>query len=178
MCPDDTAPDGAVRIPLRAKDGSVRAYAIVDAADAEWANQWRWALCSGGYAGRSVVGKSASTGKKANLTVLLHRELLGLKAGSEFDGDHIDRDRLNNRRSNLRAIPSTRFGSPNGQNLTSHRDASSKFRGVFWNKRDRTWVANVRRGRKSVFYKHCATEEEAAQAAREARLRLLPYAVD
>ena len=35
MHPDDTCPDGAVRIPLRARDGSIRAYTVVDAADAE-----------------------------------------------------------------------------------------------------------------------------------------------
>lgn len=31
-----------VRIPLRARDGSIRAYALVDAADAEWLSQWTW----------------------------------------------------------------------------------------------------------------------------------------
>jgi hypothetical protein len=29
-------------IPLRAADGSVRAYAIVDDADVDFLDQWRW----------------------------------------------------------------------------------------------------------------------------------------
>lgn len=31
-----------MKIPLRAKDGSVRAYALVDDEDFEWLSRWRW----------------------------------------------------------------------------------------------------------------------------------------
>jgi hypothetical protein len=31
-------------IPLRARDGSVKAWALIDAADAAWLNQWRWSM--------------------------------------------------------------------------------------------------------------------------------------
>ena len=39
-----------VLIPLRARDGGVRAFAIVDAADADFVDQWRWRLNANGYA--------------------------------------------------------------------------------------------------------------------------------
>lgn len=42
------------RIPLRDRHGEVRAFAIVDDADFEWLNQWRWHLDGEGYARRSV----------------------------------------------------------------------------------------------------------------------------
>jgi hypothetical protein len=36
--------------------------------------------------------------------VLVHRHLLGLRTGDGLFGDHINRNRLDNRRSNLRAV--------------------------------------------------------------------------
>src|SRR5690348_7035928 len=89
---DDTA-----RIPLRARDGSIRAHVIVDASDAAWVNQWRWSL-SGGYAYRTAT----INGRKE--TVWLHRALLGCIQRDGIEVDHIDRDRLNCRRHNLRRL--------------------------------------------------------------------------
>lgn len=162
-----TLPDGAARLPLYRRDGSIRTYAVVDAADAEWASQWRWRF-SNGYAVRNaqVAGRWG--------IVELHRELLGLTHGDGMEGDHIDRDKLNCRRSNLRALPE----GANSQNLPSHRDSTSKHRGVCWDKRTGKWFARVRIDGKVRSVGRFATEEEAATAAQEARLRGMPFAVD
>jgi hypothetical protein len=157
-----------VRIPLRRRDGSVRAYAIVDAADADWVNQWHWSF-SDGYAVRNAT---SSPGEHHLLG--MHRDLMGIGYGDVRDVDHKDRDRLNNRRSNLRVI--TKAG--NRQNMPGVVTASSRYRGVSWHRHTAKWRAYVCSDGK---YRHLGLftdEVEAAEAARAARLRLLPYSIE
>lgn len=173
MQPHDTAPEGAVLIPLRGRDRkTVRAYAIVDVADAEWVNQWRWHLAGGGYATRSEYVGGGHHAKIQNFQ--LHRELLGLKRGDPMEGDHINRDRLDCRRLNLRVL--TR--DANAQNRPSARGSSSSYRGVSWHKGNRKWSARVSVDGKDRHLGDFDSETEAATVARNARLRLMPSAVD
>lgn len=164
MQSDDTA-----RIPLRALDGSVRAYAIIDADLAEWANQWRWALSSHGYAARYT-----RIGNRKKHCVFLHREILGLVRGDGIEGDHISQDKLDNRRANLRAVSKP----ANRQNVPSRSGASSRFRGVTWNKALKKWQAGVRTGGKQIYLGVYSNESDAAAAARAGRAKYLPFAVD
>jgi len=168
MRPQDTTPTGVVRIPLRARDGAVRNYAIVDAADAAWVNQWRWHLSTKGYVSRTAK----ISGQYVKFR--LHRELLGLTNGDGFEGDHINRDRLDNRRCNLRAVSH----AANTQNVTSHQGTTSKHRGVSWNKQKRKWEGRVRVNGRAIHLGYFADESQAAEAARAARARLLPNATD
>lgn len=169
MRPDDIVPDGAVGIPLRARDGTVRAIALVDAADAAFANQWTWRL-EDGYARRRVV----SAGRERRFH--LHRELLSLVYGDGYEGDHRSRDRLDNRRANLRSVP--KHGKPNNQNVSNQARSASQYRGVAWHRQSQKWQARVSVNGKSVYLGLFADEHEAAAVARAARRRLLPYAVD
>jgi hypothetical protein len=154
-------------IPLHARDGSVRAHVIVDAADAGWVVQWRWRLDGAGYASRAYREHGIQR------TVALHRALLGHSDGDGFDVDHIDRDRMNCRRSNLRDVPRGK----NVQNIPS-KSGSSIYRGVSWHQRARKWVAFVGVDGKSVYLGSFDQEGEAAEAARLGRLKYMPYAVD
>lgn len=163
MCLDDT-----VRIPLRARDGSVRAYALIDAADADFVNQWRWGINTNGY-----VQRTQCEGAE-RFSVMLHRALLGLVRGDDRFGDHINRIRLDNRRSNLRVLDKR----TNPQNQSSNRGSSSTFRGVTWCKRSRKWVAQVQVDGRGIYLGSFHDEEAAGNAAREGRKRLLAHAVD
>lgn len=156
------------KIPLCARDGTVRTYAIIDAADAEWAGQWRW-HSDHGYAARGERAGGRRT------VVYLHRELLGLpRIKDDRQGDHKDLDTLNCCRSNLRILTN----AENRQNLASFRGSSSSYRGVFWNRKDRRWIAAVKVGGQRVYLGSFTDELEAAEAARAARTRLMPYAID
>lgn len=161
--------DGTFRIPLTGMDGSIRAYTLVDADDLPIVGQWRWHL-SGGYACRNgVIDADGGRGQ-----IRLHRELLGLRHGDRLIADHIDRDRLNNRRSNLRVV--TR--SSNAQNTSAQSGSTSRFRGVSWDKRFEKWAASVKVNGKR---RHCGyfdDEMKAAEAASSVRRLLLPYSVD
>lgn len=88
---------------------------LVDDTDYEWLSQWRWCLCCG-YAARSV-------GTRINRQrIYMHRLIMNNSLDGEVD--HIDRNRLNNQRYNLRAVN-------RGQNMQNKPTRSkSGFRGV------------------------------------------------
>lgn len=155
-------------IPLRARDGAVRAYAIVDAVDAKWVNQWRWHLESKGYArrnGRPEDGEDA---------IRLHRALLGLVKGDGWEGDHKDRDRLNCRRNNLRKISKP----GNQQNITPTTNRTSGHRNVSWDRLCQRWRVQISVGGKSKYIGSYRTEQAAANAAQAARAKYMPFSTD
>lgn len=168
---DDTVPEGAVRIPLRAKDGSVRAYTIVDDADAEWVNRWRWYLTTSGYACRTI---KQAPGDRRTRALLLHRALSGLTHNDPTNVDHINRIRLDNRRANIRLLPK----GCNQQNQPANSMSSSKHRGVSWRPDMNKWVAQLKIGPRTLYLGSFDIETDAAEAALAARRLHLPYAVD
>jgi hypothetical protein len=150
-----------VLIPLRARDGSIRAHATIDEQDAHLAEH-RWHL-SNGYVRRSDY----SDGRR---DLLLHRVILGLTPGDGLQGDHIDGNPLDCRRSNLRV-------ATNAQNTQNQRAAggSSRHRGVAWHKATGKWSAQVRIQGRLVYLGLFADEAAAAEAARVYRLAHMPF---
>jgi hypothetical protein len=92
-----------IYLPLRKQDGSIRAYAVIDDEDANLA-LFRWRQHSGGY-----VQRSTPTAEN-NRNVYLHHAVLRLDAADTREVDHVNRDKLDNRRHNLR--PAIRRASP------------------------------------------------------------------
>lgn len=94
------------RIPLKKKDGSVRAYVLVDDADFEWLNQWAWSMSSNGYAKRAVyVGPPSTTTRYPRYATLrMHRLITGCSDDPSVEVDHEDGNTLNNQRANLRVL--------------------------------------------------------------------------
>lgn len=169
MHPQDTTGSCTVRVPLRSRDGAVRAYALIDAADWPLVSPYTWRL---DRAGRARCWAYDENGR---VLIFMHRLIAGLPARRGRHGaevDHVNRDRLDNRRGNLRIVPH----AANVQNCTEYRGSRSSYRGVDWHRG--RWRARVQVNGKSVEVGHFPTEETAAEAARDARLRLLPYATD
>ena len=81
-------------------------YTIIDDEDYSWLSQWKWYLSGSGYAVRHV------SCEKGYHSVYMHRLILNLTSPNVLQTDHINGDRLDNRRCNLRAV--TR--SQNAQN--------------------------------------------------------------
>jgi len=156
------------RIPLYARNGSIRDYAMVDPADAAGLNQWRW-FKNAGYAARGVMVDGRLK------LILMHREILGLPR--EYDGrqgDHINRNRLDNRRSNLRIVTDAQ----NRQNKSPYRRATSRFRGVYWDKDKQRWRAQAIFQGRHYHLGYFQDEEETAKAASEWRTKHMPFAVE
>jgi hypothetical protein len=130
--------------------------ALVDDADFEWLNQWKWsALERKGifHVKRSEDGK----------IIYMHRLIFGL-SDKNILCDHRDRNGLNNQRDNLR----TATRSENNCNIASHRNSSSKYLGVHFFKRDSKWCAHIEKAGKKKNLGYFETEEAAAIAYNEA----------
>jgi len=155
------------RIPLKRRDGTIASYALVDQADAHLAEQ-SWCLGPGGYAVRSI-----RLPDRRRRHLLLHRAVVGLEVGDPRHVDHVNRDRLDCRRENLRIVPR----GANQQNVTS-RGGTSKHRGVYWETRSGKWVACAFHDGRRRFLGHFDDEQEAATTAANYRARHMPYATD
>lgn len=76
-------------------------YALVDDADFEGLNRWRWKAKWNG-AGNYVYAVRNTKVDGRNITLRMHRVILGLDPGDPTDVDHINQKSLDNRRQNLR----------------------------------------------------------------------------
>lgn len=161
---------GPLRIPLRNRKGEVVAYALIDPGDAHLAER-RWSRDHNGYAQHLVT-----VAKKTQRRLLLGRVILGLPTGDPRRCDHINGDRLDNRRTNLRIVTHAQ----NAQNRGPNRNGSSRFRGVSFRKdlKARPWMAYGNVGYKRTTIGWFATEEEAGAAAAAWRAEHMPFAVD
>lgn len=131
-------------------------FALVDAVDYEWLMEHVWYYTSG-YAGR--YGGKEHGGR----TIFMHDCIMPSPEGLEVD--HINLDKLDNRRSNLRHGTRT-------QNLGNVRSkkGSSQYKGVS-RTRGKRWQVFIQKNGKSVYLGSCANEIDAAKiydaAARE-----------
>jgi len=111
-------------------------FAIVDDADFDWLNQWKWSAHKNRntfYAGRKI-----RVGLKRKL-LLMHRLILGLDFGDERQGDHINMDGLDNRRKNLRIATNAQ----NRRNRGKQANNTSGYKGVTWRKQRKKWQAHI-----------------------------------
>lgn len=135
-----------VEIPLRNRAGEVVAATLVDDADAERVLAvGAWCRTTHGYVTRRNIG-------------YLHRWLLGLAPGDPRQADHVNRDRLDNRRANLRIVT----GAENASNVVANRNSTSTHRGVHL--RRGKWIAQAQQNKRRVHLGTFATEQEAADA--------------
>lgn len=122
--------------------------AVVDVGMFEYINQWNW-WCSKGYALRYV-------GRKM---ITMHSLVLKVRKGMEID--HKDRDRLNNRRKNLR--PCTKIQNQ-GNRWKPRHAKSSKFKGVWFSKCCKLFVAEGTENGRKVSFGYFQSEIDAAKA--------------
>jgi hypothetical protein len=144
-------------------------HAIVDDAAYEELSQHNWyALWKPGTRNYYAVRKTRlPNGRKT--CELMHRRILGLTYGDKRHADHINHDTLDNRRENLRIAPTH---SASLANRRRRRDNSSGFKGVYWNKGDRKWMARVTSNRKRLYLGLYCDPQVAYQAYCKAAMKL------
>lgn len=104
-----------------------------DKEDYDLVKQYCWDVDSqNGYL--KTIDKINHTGK-----IYLHRLIMGCIKGDGTIIDHIDRNKVDCRKSNLRFVNN----SQNTMNSCIRSDNTSGVRGVYWNKRDKKWVARI-----------------------------------
>lgn len=129
-----------------------RQFAIVDDADFDWLSQFKWCALPATSNGFYAVRRASSSGG----LIYMHRFILGIESG---DADHINRNKLDNRRLNLRAATRPQNMS-NRLKLNRNGRASSQFKGVSLNKQLNKWHATI--SQKHIGY--FTSELEAARA--------------
>lgn len=117
---------------------STGGFCIVDDIDYEYLKEYTWRQDQHGYA--SNVRRI----KRRTVTILMHRLIINAPEG--FDTDHINRNRLDNRRSNLRVC--TR--SQNNMNSKIRIDNNSGSKGVSWHKQTNKWRSYINYGGKQI----------------------------
>lgn len=105
-------------------------FAMVDDFDYKWLKKIKW------YAKKSNNKFYAVNGSPK---IYMHRLLLGLSQDDKRMPDHIDRNSLNNQRSNLRIATHKQ----NCHNSPSRKDSLSLFKGVTWDKGKKRWKARI-----------------------------------
>ncbi len=141
------------RIPL-----SQGEFAIVDPVDHERLSQYKWQLYkrpNTSYAMRHKWLKD----QKRQTTVAMHREVIDVPEGCVVD--HINHNGLDNRRANLR--PATPAENSRYSRY-SKRGASSKYRGVWYDRKKKKWRAVIGINRRKKQLGYFTDEKQAALA--------------
>lgn len=130
--------------------------AIVDFDDYDWLSQWRWGY-SNGYARRIDYSQGASR------RVYMHREILCAPEGSYTD--HANRDRLDNRRVNIRLCTQSQncVNRPTKKSVWGFKGVS---RHVHWESRNlkKPFMARIQQKNPKVYLAaYFSTPEEAAR---------------
>lgn len=131
--------------------------ATIDAQDFEKISQFKWCAKKSGsryYAVAYVRGGGRSNNKQ----VAMHRLILDYYG--PLDVDHINGNQLDNRKCNLRIV--TR--SQNNLNQKKVRKGTSKYKGVYFDKRRKRYIAEAKLNGKRIFQKSFMTEIDAAKA--------------
>lgn len=147
-----------VRLILTVKGEQIK----VDACDYEALSQYGWRIDRKGYAIRRI---RVGAGRKH---IAMHREILGLAHGDTSAVDHIDGDRSNNTRANLRVCARAQ----NAMNRRINKNNTCGFKGVCWHKESKKWRAKIQAGGKGKYLGLFDTPEAAHAAYREAAQRL------
>lgn len=144
----------------------VKAWTLVDLEDVEVLGGHRWNVSHYGYA--------TCTLSNPHRRLWLHREIMRLSADDRHEVDHRSRNRLDNRKSNLRVV----LSKANKQNVSKRSGLSSKYRGVAWDKTNRRWIAQVKVNGRHINLGRFDSEETAAEVSKRARAQLLPFSID
>jgi hypothetical protein len=122
-------------------------YAIVSDEDYQYLNQFKWSFTNG-YARRVSKKK----------TYLMHREIMNPQNG--FVVDHINHDKLDNRRVNLRVCTQQK----NTANRIKINGCTSKYKGVSWNKKNKNWNSEIMYNNKAIWLGCFKNEHDAGIA--------------
>lgn len=113
---------------------------------------------------RTSDGFIVSKGK--NSGGYLHRLVMGCTSASQLV-DHINHDRADNRKSNLRVVTN----SQNQMNRTHTSSSTSGVRGVYWHKSKNKWAVSIQKDKKLYHIGLFDNKEDAVKARQDAELK-------
>jgi len=141
---DVIAHDGYAELRLYSDCGAYVASTFIDLDDLPRVTERKWALGNNGYAASTHPTK-----------ILLHRFIKG--ACGDLVIDHINRNKLDNRKTNLR------FVSQRENAWNTDRVCASGVHGVTWRRNRNKWEATWRDGRRTTSRNFSTVEEAVRQ---------------
>lgn len=119
-----------MKLPLSGKHGEGK-FAEIDEEDFAFLSRWAWRVDKYGY-----VVRGFRKGASRFRNIYLHMAIMGKREGLKMD--HINRDPLDNRKSNLRFVT-------HAENIlnSSHATNNSGYPGVTWHATVHKWRARV-----------------------------------
>jgi len=124
-------------------------FAIVDDRDFEYLNSFCWHLTSNGYAARRIGYRGP--------IVLMHRDIL--KAPKGLTVDHINHNKIDNRRKNIRLATYVQNGA-NRRKIYGN----TPYKGVHFSKLEQKYKAYLDHDNRRLYLGTYDTAEEAARA--------------
>ena len=149
------------KIALTGKLGAEK-FAVVDSSDFEWLSGFKWHGGTDGYAYASFYQRDRQkTFQKSMQSLIMGRSLNGKEI------DHVNNNKLDNRRINLRFVTS----SQNKWNIKMFRHNSSGFLGVSFYRRIKKWRAYIGLNGKQIHLGLYDNKKEAIEARRIGKLK-------
>ena len=127
----------------------------IDLDDIEGVQKYKWCLSNTGY---------DITRTTNNEYVLMHRFITNCP--DNLVVDHINHNKLDNRKCNLRTCTS----QENNKNIGRRCDNSSGITGVYWDKRRNKWYGQICINGKKKFLGYYTTKEEAIETRKQAEI--------
>lgn len=128
---------------------------LIDLEDFEKVSRYRW---------HKTTGYMKNTHKNC----MMHRYILGLVGNKEarykIEVDHINRNRLDNRKCNLRIISK----QDNMKNKSTYTNNKSGIPGVKWNKNNNKWQVQINHNKKRIHLGMFDDLEKAKEAREKA----------
>ncbi len=131
--------------------------AVVDDEDYEYLNQFGW------YFNVYAVRMISINGEQKK--IWMHRLINNTPDGLETD--HINHNRLDNRRDNLRTV----IKAQNQQNRLPNKNAGSIYKGVCFQEREKKWRARIQVNGEMINLGYSNSEKDMARAYNKAAIK-------
>jgi hypothetical protein len=110
-------------------------FALIDDQDFDLVNQFKWHLSSHGYA-ITELGRG----------IFIYMYKLINKTPNGFETDHINRNKLDNRKENLRSVNKV----INARNRGENKNNTSGYKGVSWDRNIKKWAVYLWKNYKKI----------------------------
>ncbi len=134
-------------------------FTLVDDSDFEWLNSFIWSYHQG-YAERHTP---TINGKRTIISI--HKMLMNPPKGKEVD--HINGNRNDNRRNNLRIVSY----AGQARNAGLRKDSTSGFKGVSWHRYRKAWSVRICVNYKRIFIGYFNNLRDAGLAYNNAAIK-------
>ena len=125
----------------------------IDIDDVDRVKNYKWSLSSSGYI------------DNIKTRISLHRFIMNCPEGKVVD--HINRDKLDNRKCNLRICSQ----SQNSMNKCKQSNNTSGYTGVYWDKKSSKWQSKIKINGKSINLGYYDDLEEAIKVRKQAEIK-------